>query len=94
MLAIRWYADSRLQEVQLDGIGQPIRWVDSKNGWFVPGITMDSKLRSLKRQALKYEYFLGPGILDLGLILYVLHVSPSSTLHQARRTAQCAMQVQ
>lgn len=50
------------QEVCLQGVPQPVRWIDSKNGWFVPGLTMESKIKSLRRQALKYEFLLGRGV--------------------------------
>ena len=73
------------EEVQLDGISQPIRWIDSKNGWFVPGLSMDSKLRSLKRQALKYEYFLGPGLFlwHKGFFESLGNMTPTGVCHAA-----------
>ena len=46
----------------IKGVPHPIKWIDSKNGWFVPGLSMESKLKSLRKQALKYQHHLGRGV--------------------------------
>jgi hypothetical protein len=69
--------------VEIPGVPTAVRWVDSKNGWFVPGLSLPTKLASLRRQMLKYAYHIGPGLVlwHKGYFEAVLADSPACVLH-------------
>eukprot|EP00038_Savillea_parva_P000261 m.95146 g.95146 ORF g.95146 m.95146 type:complete len:730 (-) comp10090_c0_seq2:103-2292(-) len=75
--------------VELPGVRGTVRWVDSKNGWFVPGLSLPSKMNSLQRQMLKYVYYIGPGLIlwHKGYFESILDVTPSQVRHASIATS-------
>eukprot|EP00035_Acanthoeca_spectabilis_P002426 m.87531 g.87531 ORF g.87531 m.87531 type:complete len:636 (+) comp11565_c0_seq2:89-1996(+) len=69
--------------LRVPGVPMVISWVDSKNGWCVPRLSIPGKLASLRRQVLKYAYHLGSGLVlwHKGYFESVLDVSPDCVFH-------------
>ena len=79
------------EPVAFPGCDEPVRFIEVKAGWLVPGLTHADKQASFVAQIAKYKANFGPGIVlwRYGFCASVTQLTPPAVIHVDYATLEC-----